>query len=70
MPSLKPSRLRIPEAVEYSKISRSRLYELAGQHPGLFVKNGSATLVVVEVLDRLLDAQPAASLKKVRESND
>jgi hypothetical protein len=54
---------RIPAAVAYSGISRSRLYQWAGKRPGLFVKNGTATLVNLGVLDELLDALPPAEIK-------
>jgi hypothetical protein len=53
----------IAEAVEYSALSRSRLYELAHSEPRLFKKNGRRSLVDYRVLDQLLDALPFAELK-------
>jgi hypothetical protein len=49
--------------VAYSGISRSKLYEAAAVTPGLFKKNGAATLVDFDVLDHLLDALPAADIR-------
>jgi hypothetical protein len=53
----------IAEAVAYSALSRSRLYELAHVEPRLFKKNGRRSLVDYHILDRLLDAPPTADLK-------
>jgi hypothetical protein len=53
----------IPSACAYSGRSRSRLYQLAGLHPELFVKDGKSTLVVFAVLDKILDELPAAKIK-------
>jgi hypothetical protein len=57
--ALKPRKIKIPEAVHYSKICRTELYELAKRHRGLFVKNGQATLVDVPILDAIIDGLPA-----------
>jgi hypothetical protein len=54
---------KLPAAIEYCGIGRSSLYELAPQHPGLFVKFKGATLVNFAVLDRILDALPPARIK-------
>jgi hypothetical protein len=54
---------KIPAAVAYSGISRSRLYELAAEIPGLFKKAGASTLVDFEVLDQMLDQLPVAAIK-------
>jgi hypothetical protein len=54
---------RIRDAVQYAGVSRSGLYNMAKSHPGLFRKNGLATLVDFIVLDEILDALPAAELK-------
>jgi hypothetical protein len=54
---------KIPAALSYSGLGRSKLYELAGQHPGLFKKSGATTLVDFEVLDRVLDSLPPAAIK-------
>ena len=53
----------IPRAIEHSGRSRSRLYQLAGQYPGLFRKDGKSTLVDFAVLDRILDGFPMAKVK-------
>jgi hypothetical protein len=54
---------RIPRALEYCGLSRSRLYELGAEHPGLFRKQGRSTLIDFSVLDEILDTLPAADLK-------
>jgi hypothetical protein len=54
---------KIPAATEYSALSRATLYELAPQHPGLFRKNGSATIVDFDILDGILDSLPPAKIK-------
>jgi hypothetical protein len=53
----------IPRAVDYSGRSRSRLYQLAAKHEGLFRKDGKSTLVDFAVLDQILDALPMAKIK-------
>jgi hypothetical protein len=63
MSSIEHSRLRprfgkIPAALEYAAISRSRLYQWRTTHPDLFRKNGAASLVDFDVLDRILDGLP------------
>jgi hypothetical protein len=57
---------RMPSAIEYSGLSRSRLYELAAVTNGLFRKQGRSTLIDFAVLDQLLEALPAAELKSAR----
>jgi hypothetical protein len=52
----------IPRAIEHSGRSRSRLYQLAGQYPGLFRKDGKSTLVDFAVLDKILDELPVAKI--------
>ena len=54
---------KIETAMAYSGRSRSRLYQLAVQHHGLFVKDGSSTLVDFNKLDEILDALPAAEIR-------
>ena len=54
---------RIPTAVTYSGWGRSKLYNAAADHPELFRKHGTATLVDFDVLDRLLDKMPTAKIK-------
>jgi hypothetical protein len=48
----------IPRAIDYSGRSRSRLYQLAAKHPGLFRKDGKSSLVDFAILDRILDGFP------------
>jgi hypothetical protein len=57
---------RIPAAVHRSGLSRSTLYELAPKWPGLFRKNGAATIVDFDVLDRIIDQLPIAEIKPAR----
>jgi hypothetical protein len=69
-PSEHPVRPRfgkIPAAVTYSSICRSRLYEIAAMTPGLFKKAGASTIVDFDVLDRVLDQLPNADLKARQE---
>jgi hypothetical protein len=54
---------RIPDAESRSGTKRGYLYRLAGRHPGLFRKAGSATIVDLEFLDRILADLPAAAIK-------
>jgi hypothetical protein len=53
----------IPHAVDYSGRSRSRLYQLAAKHEGLFRKDGKSTIVDFAVLDLILDGLPLAKIK-------
>jgi hypothetical protein len=55
---------RIPEAKARSGLSRSKLYELAATHPGLFLKLDAATIVNLEMLDDILAALPPAQIGK------
>jgi hypothetical protein len=50
---------RIPEAMDRSGLGRSSLYKLAAIHPGLFRKQGAATLVDFKILDDILEAAPS-----------
>jgi len=54
---------RIPEALAYSAVSRSRFYEWARERPELVRKNGKASIVDFDVLDEILDELPVAELK-------
>src|SRR5262249_18167609 len=56
-------KLRPKQAVASSGFSRSVLYELAPQYPGLFTKQGPSTLVDVPILDQIIDAQPVAKIR-------
>ena len=63
-PTSPPRRFgRIPHAIEHTGMSRSRLYQLAAKNPGLFRKNGSATIVDFSILDAILDRLPIAEIK-------
>jgi hypothetical protein len=53
----------IPSAVDYSGRSRSRLYQLAARHEGLFRKDGKSTIVDFAILDQILDGLPVAKIK-------
>jgi hypothetical protein len=53
---------RIRDAVSYSGISRTVLYGLAPRYPGLFKKNGTATIVDFGILDRVLDELSEAKI--------
>jgi hypothetical protein len=61
-PRQRPRFGRIPAALVYSGASRSGLYEWAAKYPGLFRKNGAATLVDFDVLDMILDGLPVAEI--------
>jgi hypothetical protein len=64
--SLEPQRPRfgpIPSALRYCGVSRSRLYQWARKNPQLIRKNGRASLVDLDILDRVLDELPLANLK-------
>ena len=60
---LRPRFGRVNEALSYAAVSRSRLYEWGRKQPKLFRKNGSASLIDFDVLDRILDDLPVADLK-------
>jgi len=53
---------KLPAAEEYSGRSRSRLYQLAAIHQGLFVKDRKSTLVDLNVLDGIMNALPPARI--------
>jgi hypothetical protein len=55
---LRPRFGRIPTALAYGEVSRSRLYEWAKARPDLIRKNGSASLVDFDVYDEILDGLP------------
>jgi hypothetical protein len=54
---------RLMAATQYSGLSRATLYLKAPQYPGLFRKNGAATIVDFAILDRILDELPIAKIK-------
>jgi hypothetical protein len=53
---------RIPAAKDRSGLSRSKLYELAARHRGLFRKADGATIVDLEMLDEILANLPVANI--------
>ena len=55
---------RLRAASEYSGIGRTRLYEFAAAHDGLFRKNGKSTLVDLAMLDKILDTLPTKSPRR------
>ena len=57
-----PSHGRIPQAVKTRGISRSKLYEVAAKHPGVFKKLDSMTIVNFRKLDNVLENLPVAEL--------
>lgn len=66
--NFRPRSGRIPEAKAYSGFGRSRLYELAAAHRGLFKKNGAAVIVDFDILDRIIDELPVAEIKPPRKA--
>jgi hypothetical protein len=61
--SPRPRSGRIKHAIRYSGFGRSKLYELAAAHPGLFLKDGRAVVVDYNVLDAIVAALPRAIIK-------
>jgi hypothetical protein len=61
---------RIPDAVRRSGLSRSKLYEMAAHHSGLFRKADAVTIVDLELLDRILADLPAANIAGAGNSVD
>jgi hypothetical protein len=63
---IRPRFGKLATAIAYSGRSRSRLYELAAENPGLIRKDGASTLIDFDVLDRILDSLPVAQIKPQR----
>jgi len=61
--SRRPRSGRIADAIAYSGLGRTRLYEEAAKRRGLFRKNGTATIVDFDVLDEIIAALPAANIR-------
>ena len=53
---------RIPDGLRRCGLSRAKLYQVAKEHPGLFKKAGTATIVGLAMLDEILAALPAAEM--------
>jgi hypothetical protein len=58
---------RIPAAKARSGLSRSKLYQLAAAHPGLFLKLDAATIVNLEMLDNIIAELPEAEIGKPKD---
>jgi hypothetical protein len=58
----RPRSGRLKHARAYSGLGRSALYVLAAEHEGLFKKNGAATIVDFDILDRIIDDLPPAKI--------
>jgi hypothetical protein len=60
MSAIRPRFGKVSEAIAHSSVCRSRLYEWAGkpENAGLIKKNGAASIVDFNVLDRILDDLP------------
>ncbi len=65
--NVRPRFGRIATAERYCDRPRARLYEWAGDNPGLFVKDGNTTLVDFDVLDTILDALRVVVIKPASE---
>jgi hypothetical protein len=61
--AFRPRSGRIAAAKAYSGFGRSKLYEVAAKHPGLFRKNGTAVIVDFDILDEIINALPEAKIK-------
>jgi hypothetical protein len=61
---------RVPDGLRRSGLSRAKLYQVASEHPGLFKKAGSATIVDLEKLDQILADLPAAEFKPRQKSTE
>jgi hypothetical protein len=53
---------RIPDAMARSGMKRGYLYKLATEHTGLFRKLGTATVVDLGLLEKIMEAAPNAKL--------
>ena len=62
--NVRPRSGKIPAAIKHSGITRSSLYKLRTKYPDLFRKNGHATLIDFNVLDRVIDELPVAQIKQ------
>lgn len=57
MARIEPISVKIPEAVRFTGLSRSRLYELMRSGDIEFVKVGNSTLVLVESLRAFIESR-------------
>jgi hypothetical protein len=55
---------RIPDAKRLSGLSRAKLYQIAAQHRGLFLKADGATIVDLQMLEQILVALPPAEIAR------
>jgi hypothetical protein len=58
-----PRFVTVQDAGNRGPLSRSKLYQLAALHPGLFLKAHARTIVDLDRLDAILAAMPAAIIK-------
>lgn len=56
-PAFEPITVRIPTAIKLTGIGRSKLYELIAEGALDVVKVGSATLITVDSIKRMLEAR-------------
>jgi hypothetical protein len=61
---------RIPGAIARTGVRRTKLYELAKRHPGLFKKDGAVTIVDLQKLDEVLAELPPAEFKDTAAKRD
>jgi hypothetical protein len=54
---------RILDAKRRTGLSRGKLYEIAAENPGLFKKAGTATVVDLHKLDRVIAELPEAAIR-------
>ena len=66
----KPRFVRLGEAVSYSPLSRSSLYKMAALNPGLFRKDGAATIVDLDLHDQIMASLPEGPAPEARQLRD
>jgi hypothetical protein len=59
----RPRSGRIKHALAHFGLSRTRLYEYAAEHAGLFKKDGRSVIVDFDILDRIITDLPPAKIK-------
>jgi hypothetical protein len=61
---------KIADVTREGVVGRTKLYEMAACHPGLFRKNGASTLVDLHMLDQLLNGLPVATIRRAGAKTD